>query len=88
MAKTFKEQLEKEYNKAAEKYSYEKKECVREIQNMTVNLAAEHGAGYTARIERVTAAAVKLTALAEQVRNWNFFNPQDQITPGQWPDIQ
>lgn len=78
MAKTYEQQLQEEYDRAMAKYQAELADARKELDAMTVQRAADYGAAYACRLDRVTAAAAKVQALAEQIGAWNYFKQKTE----------
>ena len=67
------EYLNKEYSKAESEFNNAKNEAIREIENMTPFIAADYGAGYASRIEKITRAAASMRATAEARSAYEYF---------------
>lgn len=77
MANTFKEELANKYQKAEADFQKAKEEAIRDIERMEAWQAAESGAAYISRIERVTAAAARVMELGQLIRAFQYYNPEE-----------
>ena len=68
------EYLNNEINKAQADFESAKMEAAREIEIMTAHIAVDYGAAYAARIDKITAAAARIKALAEAKRVYEYIN--------------
>ena len=65
---TFKDYLNQEIENAAHKFDEAKKRAIRELENMTVWIAVDYGAGYASHIDEVTRWAAEVQKLSQAYR--------------------
>lgn len=68
------EYLQSEIDRAQADFEAAKKEVAREIEVMTAHIAIDYGAAYAAHIDKITAAAARIKALAEAKRVYEYIN--------------
>ncbi len=73
MHNTYREQLQYEYDSTVEAFEKAKKEAMKELEQLDVYRAMDYGAGYATHIDKISVAAGKVTALASQIRAYDYF---------------
>ena len=71
--KNDREYLERELQKAQEKFEETKKAAAKEIENMSVYMAEDFGAAYASHIDKVTAAAAKIRVIEDALHTYDYF---------------
>lgn len=78
MAQNFKEYLREEFDRAVKEFEKAKEEAAAEILSMTHFTAVDFGAAYASHIDKVTAAAAKLRAIAEFSNTYDYFEKRKE----------
>lgn len=73
MPNNYREYLENEYNKALKEFEDAKIESIKKLDNITAAFAEDYGAGYAARIDKVSIAAAKVQMLNRMITAYNHF---------------
>jgi len=74
MKKEYLEYLENELKKSVEAFEEAKKQAADEILKMNHFTAQDFGAAYASHIDKVTAAAAKIKAIAEALEAYKYFS--------------
>lgn len=77
MTRNYSEYLSEEYKKAEAAFNEAKAETLREIEALTPRDAAEYGAAYYSRIERMTKAAASMKAIAEARSVYEYYTKKE-----------
>ena len=74
---TFKNDLQKNIDKATADFENAKQESIKELQRMNCREAIDFGAAYAIHIDNVTRYASRLVSLCETMDMYNCYNKQE-----------